>query len=93
MSRTKTICLSVAIITSASSVFPIASASTDMLNSTQDCYDAGYAAGRDSPFDHEAYIICRQFTDDQGNPYYSGFVYGCMSVVGNTMDACESATD
>ena len=37
--------------------------------------------------------FCRQFTDDQGNPYYTGFIDGCMSVDGNTMDVCESTPD
>jgi hypothetical protein len=93
ISRTKTISLLVAIITSAISALPIAFASTGVLENAQDCYDAGYQDGRDSPFEGRANDICKQFTDDQGNPYYSGFVYGCMSVTGNTMDDCESATD
>jgi hypothetical protein len=29
----------------------------------------------------------------QGNPYYSDYIYGCMSVEGNTVDDWESATD
>ncbi len=93
ISRTKVISLFAAIITSAISVLPTAFASTDVLENAQDCYDAGYEDGRNSPFDGRTNDICRQFTDDQGNPYYSGFVYGCVSVVGNTMDDCESATD
>ena len=44
-------------------------------------------------FDGGANDFCRQFTDDQGNPYYTGFIDGCISVEGNTMDVCESATD
>ena len=28
--------------------------------------------------------FCRQFTDDQGNPYCTGFIDGCMSIDGNT---------
>jgi hypothetical protein len=93
ISRTNTISLLVAIFTSAISALPIAFASTGVLENAQDCYDAGYEDGRDSPFDGGANDICRQFTDDQGNPYYSGFIFGCMSVEGNTMDVCESATD
>lgn len=31
-------------------------------------------------FDGEANDFCRHFTDDQGNSYYTGFIYGCMSV-------------
>ena len=61
------------------------------LENATDCYDAGYKDGRDSPFVGGANDICRQFTDDQGNPYYSGFIYGCMSVQNNTMDDCETA--
>jgi hypothetical protein len=93
ISRTKAISLSVAIITSAISALPIAFASTGVLENAQDCYDAGYEDGRDFPFDGGANDICRQFTDDQGNPYYTGFIYGCMSVEGNTIDDCELSTD
>jgi len=93
ISRTNAISLLVTIITLAISTLPMAFATTGVLENTQDCYDTGYADGRDSPFDGGAYDICRQFTDDQGNPYYSGFIYGCMSVQGNTMNGCESAID
>ncbi|MFY9965979.1 MAG: hypothetical protein WAK50_09600 [Nitrososphaeraceae archaeon] len=93
ISRTKAISSLVAIISLALSTLPIAFANTGVLENTQDCYDAGYKDGRDSPFDGGANDICRQFTDDQGNPYYSGFIYECMSVQSNTMDGCESATD
>lgn len=60
--------------------------STGVLENAQDCHDAGYGDGRDSPFDGGANDICKQFTDDQGNPYYSGFslrrrqYYGCLRV-------------
>ena len=64
-----------------------------MLENAQDCYDAGYEDGQDFPLDGGANDFCRQFTDDQGNPYYTGFNDGCMLVEGNTMDVCESATD
>ena len=37
--------------------------------------------------------LCRQFTDDQGNPYYTVFIDGCKSVDGNTMDVYESTPD
>jgi hypothetical protein len=93
ISRTKAISLLVVIITSAISALPIAFASTGILDNAQDCYDTGYEDGRDFPFDGGANDICRQFTDNQGNPYYTGFIYGCMSVEGNTMDDCESSTD
>jgi F5/8 type C domain-containing protein len=69
------------------------SASTGVLENAQDCYDAGYADGKDHPFDGGANDLCRQFPDNQGNPYYRGFIGGCMSVKGNTMDVCESAPD
>jgi hypothetical protein len=67
--------------------------STEILSNAQDCYDAAYGDGQDFPFDEAANDFCRQFTDDQGNPYYTGFIDGCMSVQGNTLDICESATD
>jgi hypothetical protein len=91
--RTKAISLLVAIITSTISALPTAFASTGVLENAQDCYDAGYADGRDFPFDGGANDLCRQFPDDQGNPYYRGFIDGCMSVEGDTMDVCESAPD
>jgi hypothetical protein len=67
--------------------------STEILSNAQDCYDAAYGDGQDFPFDQGANDFCRQFTDDQGNPYYTGFIDGCVSVQGNTLDICESATD
>jgi hypothetical protein len=67
--------------------------STEILSNAQDCYDAAYRDGQDFPFDEGANDFCRQFTDDQGNPYYTGFIDGCMSIQGNTLDICESATD
>ena len=67
--------------------------STEILSNGQDCYDAAYRDGQDFPFDEGANDFCRQFTDDQGNPYYTGFIDGCMSIQGNTLDICESATD
>ena len=72
---------------------PMAFASSGGLENAQDCYDAGYEDGQDIPFDGGANDFCRQFIDDQGNPYHTGFTDGCMFVEGNTMDVCESATD
>jgi hypothetical protein len=86
ISRTKVISLLAAIITSAISVLPTAFASTDVLENAQDCYDAGYEDGQDIPFDGGENDFCRQFIDDQGNPYHTGFIDGCMSVEGNTKD-------
>ena len=63
-----------------------------ILENPQDCYDAGYEDGQDIPFDGGANDFCRQFIDDQGNPYHTGFIDGCMSVEG-TIDVCESASD
>jgi hypothetical protein len=91
--RIKAISLLVAIFTSGISTLPIAFASTGILENAQDCYGTGYEDGRDFPFDGGAHDICRHFTDYQGNPYYTGFIYGCISVEGNTMDDCESSTD
>ena len=93
ISKTKVVSLLVAIITSAISALPIAFASTGVLANAQDCYDAGYEDGRDSPFDGRTNDICRQFTDDQGTPYYTVFIDGCKSVDGNTMDVYESTPD
>lgn len=62
---------------------------TDILQNAQGCYEDG----QDFPFDGGANNFCREFTDDRGNPYYMGFVEGCMNVQGNTMDVCESETN
>lgn len=55
----------------------------------RNCYDDGYKDGRDNPFDQERSYRCGEF----GNPYYDGFIAGCMSAKGNTGPVCESATD
>lgn len=59
------------------------------------CYDNGYEQGRDSPFRSGNYDSCERFRDDYDgkNPYYDGFIDGCKSVVGNSNEICESATD
>jgi hypothetical protein len=56
------------------------------------CYDSGYRAGQDGPFSQPTYDHCGdEYNGDDS--YYDGFIDGCMSVSGNTMDVCESATD
>jgi hypothetical protein len=50
------------------------------------CFEQGIVDGEDHPFNQRTYSNC-------GDDYYQGFLEGCMSVEGNTRDACESATD
>ena len=49
------------------------------------CEGDGLYDGKNGPFSQELYDMC-------GDPYYEGFIEGCMSE-GNTRDVCESATD
>ena len=50
------------------------------------CYEKGFRDGEEHPFNQNTY-------DDCGDLYYRGFIEGCISVEGNTMEACELATD
>jgi hypothetical protein len=50
------------------------------------CFELGIIDGEDHPFNQRTYDNC-------GNDYYQGFLEGCMSVEGNNMVGCESATD
>lgn len=54
------------------------------------CGNDGYKDGKDNPFDHDRNREC-DLSDD--NPYYEGFIRGCLTVEGNTRDICEGATD
>jgi hypothetical protein len=56
------------------------------------CYDSGYRDGQNGPFSEGAYDHCG---DQAGGDkaYYDGFIDGCMSLEGNTIDVYESATD
>jgi hypothetical protein len=48
------------------------------------CYKDGYKAGRDEPFSPYRFSQC-------GDVYTRGFIAGCLSVKGNTEDACNTA--
>jgi hypothetical protein len=50
------------------------------------CYEKGFRDGEEHPLNQNTY-------DDCGDLYYRGFIEGCISVEGNTMEACELATD
>jgi hypothetical protein len=50
---------------------------------TGQCFDEGYVDGRDNTFSREP----------GNNEYHNGFVAGCLSVRGNTVEVCEEATD
>ena len=50
------------------------------------CYERGFRDGEEYPFDQNTYDVC-------GYDYYRGFIEGCISVEGNTREACEMATD
>jgi hypothetical protein len=59
------------------------------------CYDTGFIDGQDNPFSATTYQECdteSKFVDGQ-NQYEAGFLDGCMSVEGNTRDACENAIE
>lgn len=59
------------------------------------CYDTGYRDGQDSPFSVTTFQECNtesKFVDGQ-NQYQEGFLEGCMSIEGNTRDACETAIE
>ena len=53
---------------------------------------AGFKDGLDNPFSIPTWDRCG---DEEGgdDAYYDGFIDGCMSVEGNTREACEVATD
>ena len=55
-------------------------------NIDRDCFQKGITDGKDHPFNQETHGEC-------GDDYYKGFLEGCLSVEGNTIDVCESATD
>ena len=57
-----------------------------------DCYGDGYIDGQNEPFNKSTFDRCTD-KQDGSNAYYDGFIDGCMSVEGNTREACESATD
>ena len=76
--NSKMIALAVVAIFSISIMMVSANASHG--SSPAACEADGYEAGRDGPFSQELYETCEE-------------VDGCMSVVGNTRDVCESATD
>jgi hypothetical protein len=59
---------------------------TDCYSGFYSCYDQGYFTGMDGPFDIQIHDRC-------GSSYYNGYVFGCISVPGNTRDVCESSTD
>ncbi len=52
----------------------------------RDCFQKGITDGKDHPFNQETHSEC-------GDDYYKGFIQGCLSVEGNTIDVCEGATD
>ena len=58
------------------------------LNSShnENCFKLGYNNGLDSPFDQNHYDEC-------GTAYYDGFISGCMTVGGNSVEVCEKFTD
>lgn len=62
-----------------------------------ECWVDGYDDGQDNPFDQDRHRDCifnnveKSESDLCCNckPYYEGFMYGCMSVEGNTQEDCE----
>jgi hypothetical protein len=59
------------------------------------CYDAGYRDGQNSPFSVTTFQECdteSKFVDSQSQ-YQAGFLDRCMSIDGNTKDACETVIE
>ncbi|MGA9841423.1 MAG: hypothetical protein WBQ25_03835 [Nitrososphaeraceae archaeon] len=50
------------------------------------CFQQGINDGLNYPFNQNTFDIC-------GSPYEKGFMKGCLSVEGNTVDTCNSAED
>ena len=50
------------------------------------CFNRGTIDGEDHPFNQATYSKC-------GDDYYEGYIEGCDSTEGNTIDICESSTD
>jgi hypothetical protein len=61
-----------------------------------ECYDLGVNNGHGTaPFTTSAFRNCEKFNptgDYDDNPYYKGFIKGCMDD-GNTKETCETFTD
>lgn len=65
-------------------------------DTSEDCYDLGYSQEQDKPFQRGNYDSCERFRsayDDGKNPYYEGFIDGCISIKDNNEEICGSATD
>jgi hypothetical protein len=58
----------------------------DEINNPDRCFQAGKDDGRDSGFSQSEFDTC-------GSSYEHGFMKGCLSVDGNTRDACNGAED
>ena len=76
----------VAIVIAMATVTPFASVSASHSADPIACEGDGIYDGKNNPFSQEFYKMC-------GEPYYQGFIEGCMSIEGNTREACEMATD
>lgn len=66
---------------------------TEKKLSSGECYDKGYDTGKNGPFNEDVYDQCDKLDDSSGqNPYYAGFVNGCL-VVNPEMseEECEEA--
>ncbi|MGB0028281.1 MAG: hypothetical protein WBP64_15710 [Nitrososphaeraceae archaeon] len=48
------------------------------------CFQQGINYGLNDPFNHGTFSTC-------GSAYERGFMKGCLSVAGNTVDVCNSA--
>jgi hypothetical protein len=68
----------------------------DNLPGAPECWMDGYDDGLNHPFDgdrHRECIFDVEKSDNElccnGKPYYEAFIYGCMSVEGNSKEDCE----
>jgi hypothetical protein len=68
----------------------------DNIPGAPECWVDGYDDGLEKPFDVDRHNECKfdvEPSDNElccnGRPYYEGFMYGCMSVEGNSKEDCE----
>lgn len=72
----------------------------DNIKGAPECWVDGYDDGLDHPFDGDRHTECIfdvEKSDNElccnGKPYYEAFIYGCMSVEGNSKEDCERSIE
>jgi hypothetical protein len=59
-------------------------------NACSNGYNKGFADGQNHPFDQSVFS---KHSQTYANCYQNGFMKGCLSVKGNTKNACNTAED